>query len=816
GYQVFQLADPTVKAGELWDITKAQIVFQCDIKNGVKDIKNFMYHADVGTEVAEGKVTGSDEGIKHSFIITEDKFALGSSTDLVNYKKYYYMAVAYAYNSYAPYHTDDAEGLIGQKNPYLAGNKNVKMYTVIPHKNAIEEGGTVALANYGDKPQIIQYEGQGNGGNAVLLSKKTIDEILANGKADSLIFEKNAGPVEISVVDPLMVKDNDYTLRFCNKDGSLADEVSDDTYWCLEYKTENGTDTVIFSETNVNVPNEQLLLDLGISIFVKNAKFTVLDENIRSENETGYKLLSSVSFLTSSVSYQKVGSNWYQGYPDQEVNGPQNWIRAGQTRDGDWTLGTQSWEQIRREDFYIKLNTKDITLVYDTSKGKQTIWLDRGKQFDKIENAFAPYALASYYDGNPAYGYIVYEGPKDSAQRDNDQQGGGNPARRVYPCMTELYSVDIVLTADTMLWTRCPVVELCNDTLMSVGRAIRHNLRRSPSVFRNGKPDNSGMGMGWFPGYAICVETGERLNMMFGENSLYGKYNGADMLFNPTAEEFGMHFLYVFGHRDLYEDDNVDANKVINTPADSICPPYGGRGDGNGGEWVYRKLLAAENMPGGTIDNRIRKSIAKNYVYKNAMWTGISLAHYQYEWLEKGNDVTIRIRVSRPYSRWTSTTGTGKGADAVNNDMPLYKFSTKDLATLTNRKPVVATQMDSIYITPNPYYGIATGGYEASQVDTRVKIINLPQRCSIKIYTLNGTLIRQHNFESPSRDSKNPNAITYWEWDLKNSANIPIASGMYLIHVQEMYGDPGGRVMYGTEKTLKFLCIQRPIDVNAF
>ncbi|MCL2132655.1 MAG: hypothetical protein FWH36_09470, partial [Lentimicrobiaceae bacterium] len=49
---------------------------------------------------------------------------------------------------------------------------------------------------------------------------------------------------------------------------------------------------------------------------------------------------------------------------------------------------------------------------------------------------------------------------------------------------------------------------------------------------------------------------------------------------------------------------NVDANKVINTPADSICPPYGGRGDGNGGEWGYRKLLAAENMPGGTIDNR--------------------------------------------------------------------------------------------------------------------------------------------------------------------------------------------------------------------
>jgi hypothetical protein len=176
--------------------------------------------------------------------------------------------------------------------------------------------------------------------------------------------------------------------------------------------------------------------------------------------------------------------------------------------------------------------------------------------------------------------------------------------------------------------------------------------------------------------------------------------------------------------------------------------------------------------------------------------------------LEKGNDVTIKIRVSRPYQRWSSTTGTGKGANAANNDMPLYKFSTHDIATLTNVKNVVKTQMDSIYITPNPYYGISTGGYEASQVDTRVKIINLPQSCKVKIYTLNGTLIRQFDFNSPNPTSSNPNFMTYLEWDLKNSANIPIASGYYYIHITDN--------KYGFEKTLKFLCIQRPIDVNAF
>ena len=28
-------------------------------------------------------------------------------------------------------------------------------------------------------------------------------------------------------------------------------------------------------------------------------------------------------------------------------------------------------------------------------------------------------------------------------------------------------------------------------------------------------------GMGWFPGYAIDVETGQRLNIFFGENSVF-------------------------------------------------------------------------------------------------------------------------------------------------------------------------------------------------------------------------------------------------------------------------------------------------------
>ncbi|MCB9272062.1 MAG: hypothetical protein H6561_21230 [Lewinellaceae bacterium] len=61
--------------------------------------------------------------------------------------------------------------------------------------------------------------------------------------------------------------------------------------------------------------------------------------------------------------------------------------------------------------------------------------------------------------------------------------------------------------------------------------------------------DGDGVGMGWFPGYVIDVESGKRLNVFFGENSYYdgryfpddfdnGKPTGGDMMWNPTSQVF--------------------------------------------------------------------------------------------------------------------------------------------------------------------------------------------------------------------------------------------------------------------------------------
>jgi hypothetical protein len=56
-----------------------------------------------------------------------------------------------------------------------------------------------------------------------------------------------------------------------------------------------------------------------------------------------------------------------------------------------------------------------------------------------------------------------------------------------------------------------------------------------------------------------------------------------------------------------------------------------------------------------------------------------------------------------------------------------------------------------------------------------VKITNLPEQCFIRIFNSQGKLIKSIRKDNPS---------TFQDWILTNQANIPIASGVYLIHVE--------------------------------
>jgi hypothetical protein len=169
-------------------------------------------------------------------------------------------------------------------------------------------------------------------------------------------------------------------------------------------------------------------------------------------------------------------------------------------------------------------------------------------------------------------------------------------------------------------------------------------------------------------------------------------------------------------------------------------------------------------------------------------------------------------------TNFVGTTGTSGVVGSVttsvpkNNFNPLYTFGTGDLANITNNSDVAQDALDLINVVPNPYYAFSS--YETSQLDNRIKITNLPPKCTVSIFTVNGTLVRKFKRDVSSDNSAGEvfstattNAETSIDWDLKNHKNIPIASGMYLIHVEA----PG----LG-ERTLKWFGMIRPIDLDTF
>jgi hypothetical protein len=124
--------------------------------------------------------------------------------------------------------------------------------------------------------------------------------------------------------------------------------------------------------------------------------------------------------------------------------------------------------------------------------------------------------------------------------------------------------------------------------------------------------------------------------------------------------------------------------------------------------------------------------------------------------------------------------------------------------------------LDLMRIVPNPYY--AYSDYEVTESDNIIKIINIPARCAIRIYSLDGRLVRDFKTDQVYGDvvrngkarlgeygnaSIENQITTSLEWDLKNYAGVPVAGGVYLVHIK--VDGVGSRV-------LKSFIINRALD----
>jgi len=459
-----------------------------------------------------------------------------------------------------------------------------------------------------------RIEGQGNAGRELEITQSSIDSmfILGNHFIDQPVYEAHQAPILVEVVDLDSIISGNYIVQF---DGSNFFGLLDSSANWKMYR-EGGIDTV-YSDSTVGANNTQIIPQWGVAVTVKHYS---------------YPLLGRAEHITSSISTS--GTQWLSGISDTEGISAENWISSG-TENIDCDPITYP-------------NINNDPCIFNDFLGEDDL-----EEFEEVVNGtFAPFRLTKDKNHWP----------------NSDNTTGGMGAAK----LTLLNSVDIVFTSDTSKWSRCPVFETHHYTSQAIGNAEKQTLREAPSVGKNGTPDGTGNGMGWFPGYTLDIETGERLNIGFGEDSYHPNENGADMLFNPTSTIYdsngdtvfgGKHYIYVFQNWDKYSS----------VPSPHDMPNY------DEGNFIEGQL-------GGSTVNA--GMLLK--VWRACTWVGIPL-------LENGqtllsSETKVRIRVKKPLGNYGYLI-----SDTLNATMPMYSvYIDPSITSMQNQ------EMLEVSVYPNP------------------------------------------------------------------------------------------------------------------
>jgi hypothetical protein len=812
GYLIYQLKGPQVGSDELTDPDKARLIQQVDVNNGITKLYNWENvneedNPDFITEpilVPDLIVDGADQGIRHTFQITTDAFASGD-TRLINHRKYFYTVRAYGYNEFAPF--DPVEGT-GQKLPAIIGGGNVGdrstglgYYTVIPRPITDK----TLNASYGTGAPITRVDGVGVGGNFVEITDETRDRMFAAGETDQfddqddpstfdgvIDYEDGAGPIEVQIYNPLEVKNGDYQITFVDENMGNT-ELDEDVRWVLTDL--NDPSLVIQSDGDISTFNDQVLAELGITV------------GIGQTEEVGVNADRSNGAIGAQVEYLNENQvQWFNALPDEWAPGI-----------GDYPVSP----------FYPAISTQVYDYA-DTDLGG-AVDLDPFQALTNIgDGYFFPFLLGDFRNRatNPIGGYLS----------PNWKPNGGLVSNTARDFLPELRNIDIVFTSDKSKWSRCVIVEMrtpeyntfptpAGATATSEGDRLHMQTRAAPSVGKEAGPDGMPMpdnemwvdgnetgtreGMGWFPGYAVDVETGERLNVFFGENSVYDESNGLtqyytgsqlddngtpvirptgrDMMFNPTSQPY-LNLLPDF-------PDNQP------TIFDFVT---------GGQHWIYvdgQKYDRCEDLHSRLDPERQSNQFSPVSALKRVQWSGLPLLPPGVSMLSYANglipnDMIMKVRVDNPYQ---VKVGTGEF-----NGYPTYRFSLEGVEADELTDETIESALDQINVVPNPYY--AYSEYETQRNDGVVKITNLPAKCIVTIYSLDGKFIRRYNRDEVPTNAQGSGIpsnqiIPDIEWDLKNNKGINVSSGVYLMHVDAT------AIGWG-ERTIKWFGINNKFDAS--
>lgn len=519
-------------------------------------------------------------------------------------------------------------------------------------------------------PSIQRLEGQGSGNQVIDFTVESANEIFtaADQRTHFPWYKPLHGPVKITYEDYSALVNGDYRIAF--------DSVSTTAHWKMWIV--GGSDTV-YSDSTIAGGDKQFISQWGIAVQVKQIPLPGLSRN---PDRNG--------FLEGTISFSDPAKNWLTGIVDNDYHTSYNWIRAGTFKASN-------------------PSPNPCNNAYDDRYSSGTP-IDPYEDYESIiGKTWAPYRLtASNHDPGlsmtcnttgPAY--------------------WPNP----YMLLTKidfLANVDVVFTSDKSKWTRCAVIEIGSNSSVNENFQEPMLLRAHASVDKDGRtvaqggisdvnnPNASDFiganGMGWFPGYAINIETGERLNICFGENSALTAENGRDMLWNPSSNEKtllgeplfgGMQYIYVFGHNgDAVYTSGTLVGQLKDVPMYDNC------------KMIYTILSSSVALS------------ERTEVYRDAIWTSIPMLNPGHQILE--SDATVRLRVAKPFAKYNTS------SSPLNNDYPLYGFKIDKLNLTCN------LYNGDVLVYPNPFNEYCTIIFNNTG----------NEKFSLRLYDLRGRLVR--------------------------------------------------------------------------
>jgi PKD repeat protein len=522
-------------------------------------------------------------------------------------------------------------------------------------------------------PELVRIEGQGCGWQELRLKKETVNEILTSPDHRALYpkYEGMHGPVMVRYENYDHLTDGDYRIAF--------DSTGFNSGWKM---WRVGDADTVYSDSTLGSGYRQVIPQWGLSVEMQQVEAPGSRLNpIRN------------GMLSSFIQWGDPQKQWLGGVADDDdFPGSFDWILSG-TRN-------------------VGVNTACGSQLKDVSTGIG--YIDPFENFEQIlGGTWSPYRLAA-------------TAPLPTATTVCRDFGVGFQTTGAYlASLTNVAGVDVVITPDRSKWSRCVVFETGVVQSLNQGQGGAHLLRAHASVDKDGRTVAEGalsdpanpeaadyigaQGMSWFPGYAINTETGERLNIAFGENSSLAIDNGTDMWWNPSSRIKtalnslllgGMHYIYVFGHNgDARYPANFTTPDLRNELSD--VPMY------DECRAIYRIMSSSA------------AATERREVFKDAIWTSIPLLQPGRTLLE--TEVSISLRVAKPYSSYATD------SIAQNSNYPLYGFRIEKKTICCN---LFAGQAIAF---PNPFHQ-----------ETMIRFDNRSNKpFTFELYDVRGALIRR-------------------------------------------------------------------------